>query len=80
MSSDFKDKLASSLMYRKNGKLRKLEIKKVESKISIEPIFPHVKHTFRKRTGTKTNKMQITLIFLLLEERRRALEFVQDQV
>ena len=79
MSSDFKDKLASSLMYRKNGKLRKLEIKKVESKISIEPIFLHVKHTFLKRTGTKINKILI-LIFLLLEEQRLVLEFVQDQV
>ena len=67
-------------MYKKNGKSRKLEIKKVELKISIEPIFPHVKHIFRKRIGIKINKMQIMIIFILLEERRLALEFVQDQV
>ena len=50
MLSGFRGKLVNSLMFRKNGKSKKLEIKKEESKISIELIFHRAKHTFQKRT------------------------------
>ena len=50
MLSGFRDRLVNLLMFRKNGKSKKLETRKEESKISIEPIFHHAKPTFLKKT------------------------------